>query len=74
MAAGEPHGLVHFGSYAMNVMRIEKGYKSWGSESTELTPIETRLERHNFEGEFIGKRPRSLAATRPSRCRWCSPC
>ena len=57
VAAGEPHGLVHFGSYAMNVMRIEKGYKGWGSElTTELTPIETRLERFvDFEGEFIGK-------------------
>lgn len=55
--AGEPHGLVHFGSYAMNVMRIEKGYKAWGSElTTEITPIEARLERFvDFDGEFIGK-------------------
>ncbi len=57
VAAGEPHGLVHFGSYAMNSMRIEKGYKAWGSElTTEITPIEARLERFvDFEGEFIGK-------------------
>ena len=42
--AGEPHGLVHFGSYAMNVMRIEKAYKAWGSElTTEITPVEARL-------------------------------
>jgi dimethylglycine dehydrogenase len=56
VAAGEPHGLVHFGAYAMNVMRIEKGYKAWGSElTTEITPVEARLERFvNFEGTFLG--------------------
>ena len=55
--AGEPHGMVHFGSYAMNVMRIEKGYKAWGSElTTEITPIEARIERFvDFDGEFVGK-------------------
>jgi dimethylglycine dehydrogenase len=57
VAAGEPHGMVHFGSYAMNVMRIEKGYKAWGSElTTEITPIEARLERFvDFDGDFVGK-------------------
>ena len=38
VAAGEPHGLVHFGSYAMNVMRIEKGYKGWGSSYDRTHP------------------------------------
>ena len=54
---GEPHGLVHFGSYAMNVMRLEKGYKAWGSElTTEITPIEARLERFvDFSRPFIGR-------------------
>ncbi|MFT5203599.1 MAG: dimethylglycine dehydrogenase [Candidatus Aldehydirespiratoraceae bacterium] len=57
VAAGEPHGIAHFGAYAMNVGRVEKGYKAWGSElTTEITPIEARLERFvDFEGEFIGK-------------------
>ncbi len=55
--AGEPHDMVHFGAYAMNVMRIEKGYKAWGSElTTEITPIEARIERFvDFDGEFVGK-------------------
>lgn len=55
--AGEPHDIVHFGSYAMNSMRIEKGYKAWGTElTTEITPIEARLERFvDFDGAFIGK-------------------
>ena len=57
VAAGEPLGLTHFGAYAMNVMRIEKGYKAWGSElTTEITPIEARLERFvDFERPFIGR-------------------
>lgn len=56
-AAGKPHGLVHFGSYAMNAMRLEKAYKAWGSElTTEITPIEARLERFvDFDRDFIGK-------------------
>ena len=57
VAAGEPHGMAHFGSYAMNVMRIEKGYKAWGSElTTEITPIEARLERFvDLSRPFIGR-------------------
>ncbi len=57
VAAGAPHAMVHFGSYAMNAMRIEKGYKAWGSElTTEITPIEARIERFvDFEGDFVGK-------------------
>ena len=57
VAAGEPHGMVHFGSYAMNVMRIEKGYKAWGSElTTEITPIEARIERFvDLSRPFMGR-------------------
>ncbi len=57
VAAGEPHGMVHFGSYAMNAMRIEKGYKAWGSElTTEITPVEARLERFvDWSRPFIGR-------------------
>ncbi|WP_420622771.1 FAD-dependent oxidoreductase [Candidatus Poriferisodalis sp.] len=55
--AGSPHGLVHFGSYAMNVMRIEKAYKAWGSElTTEITPVEARLGRFvDYSRPFIGR-------------------
>ena len=57
VAAGERHGMVHFGSYAMNVMRIEKGYKAWGSElTTEITPVEARLERFvDLSRPFVGR-------------------
>jgi len=55
--SGTPKGMVHYGSYAMNEMRIEKAYKAWGSElTTEITPIEARLERFVDQSkDFIGK-------------------
>lgn len=55
--SGEPHGLGHYGSYAMNVMRIEKGYKAWQSElTTEITPVEADLGRFvDYDSDFIGK-------------------
>ncbi len=56
-AEGEPHGIVDFGSYAMNAMRIEKGYKAWGAElTTEITPVEADLGRFvDYDKEFLGK-------------------
>ena len=59
VAAGESHGMVHFGSSAMNVLRLEKAYKAWGGElTTEITPIEARLERFvDLESgrDFLGR-------------------
>ena len=57
--AGEPHGLVHFGARAMNVMRIEKAYKAMGAElTTEITPVEADIERFvNYDKDFQGKEP-----------------
>ncbi len=56
-AQGEPHGIVDFGSYAMNAMRIEKGYKAWGAElTTEITPVEADLGRFvDYDKEFLGR-------------------
>lgn len=55
--AGSAHGIIDFGSYAMNAMRLEKAYKAWGSElTTEITPIEAGIERFvDFEKDFIGR-------------------
>ena len=55
--AGEPEGMVHFGAYAMNVMRIEKAYKAMGSElTTEITPVEAALDRFvDYDLDFQGK-------------------
>ena len=57
-AAGQPLGLRPFGAYAMDAMRIEKGYKSWKQDlSTDFTVLEAGLARFvNFEkGNFIGR-------------------
>ena len=55
--AGKELGLIDFGSYAMNVMRIEKAYKAMGSElTTEITPVEARIERFvDWGKEFKGR-------------------
>ena len=55
--AGAEHEIVDFGSYAMNVMRIEKGYKAWGGElTTEITPVEADIERFvSYDKDFKGK-------------------
>jgi len=42
--AGKPEGIGCFGAYAMNAMRLEKGYPAWGSDfTTERTPAETGM-------------------------------
>ena len=56
MRAGEAQRIVNFGLYAMNAMRMEKGYKGWGAElTTEVTPVEAGLERFvRLDKGFIG--------------------
>ena len=60
MAAGKPHGIRLFGTYAMNSLRMEKSYRGWGSElTTEIDMIEASMERFlRLDKEnFIGKGP-----------------
>jgi glycine cleavage system aminomethyltransferase T/glycine/D-amino acid oxidase-like deaminating enzyme len=41
---GEAHGLKHAGYHAMNTLRTESGYRSWGHDLTNVdTPIEAGL-------------------------------
>ena len=57
-AAGDPVALRPFGAYAMNSLRLEKGYRAWGTDlTTERTPIEAGLGHLvRTEGrEFIGR-------------------
>ncbi len=56
--AGEAFGIADFGVYAMNCLRMEKGYRGWGAELTnEITMIEADMERFvNYDkGEFVGR-------------------
>jgi dimethylglycine dehydrogenase len=57
-SAGKAYGIANYGLYAVNGMRIEKGYKAWGTELTnELTMLEADLPRFiDFsKADFIGK-------------------
>jgi len=56
MEAGTEYGIANFGTYAVNAMRMEKGYRAWGSElTTEITPIEAGLHRFvKLDKKFIG--------------------
>ncbi|MFX0547249.1 GcvT family protein [Roseovarius sp. S1116L3] len=55
--AGEPHGIGYYGAFAANSMRLEKGYRGWGSDlTTERTPAESGLATmikpgHDFTGD-----------------------
>jgi len=56
-AAGEPFGIADFGLYAMNSLRLEKGYAGWGAELTnEITPVEAGMLRFvRFDHDFRGR-------------------
>jgi dimethylglycine dehydrogenase len=58
MAAGRPHGMRLFGAYAMNSLRMEKAYRSWGSElTTEVDMFEASMARfiRLDKLDFIGR-------------------
>ena len=56
--AGLEEKIIDFGSHAMNSMRVEKGYRGWGTELTpEISVVEAGLDRFfNLEhkSNFIG--------------------
>ncbi|MGB1418677.1 MAG: glycine cleavage T C-terminal barrel domain-containing protein, partial [Candidatus Puniceispirillaceae bacterium] len=56
-AAGEAHGIANYGSFAMNAMRMEKGFKGAGELTNEVTLPEADVMRFvNLEtGDFIGR-------------------
>lgn len=56
-AAGRAHGIADFGLYAMNSLRLEKGYAGWGAEMTaEITPVEAGMLRFvRFDHPFRGR-------------------
>jgi len=55
--AGRPHGLVPAGYRAIDSLRLEKGYRAWGSDITpEDTPLEAGLEFAIAAGkDFLGR-------------------
>jgi len=59
MEAGAGFGIGHFGTFAVNAMRIEKGFKMWGSEmNLDCTALQAGLDpfiRFNKKADFKGK-------------------
>ncbi len=56
--AGKEFGIADFGLYAVNSLRIEKGYRGWGAELTnEVTMIDADMQRFLKldKDDFTGK-------------------
>jgi dimethylglycine dehydrogenase len=55
--AGEEHGIGNFGSYALNAMRLEKGFKGAGELTNEVTLPEADVMRFVKldKGAFVGR-------------------
>ena len=71
--SGEDLGITDFGSYALNAMRIEKGFHGWGSEiGPEYTLLDAGLERFAVpdKGPFIGRDALVQQLAEPRRYRY----
>ena len=58
-AAGIAHGICNFGSYALNAMRVEKGYHGWGADfGIEYTLFDAGLSKFAkmSKASFTGQR------------------
>jgi len=54
--AGETHGIADYGSFAMNVMRIEKGFKGAGELTNEVTLAEADVLRFaRTDKDYLGR-------------------
>jgi len=72
--AGEAHGILDYGSFAMNVMRMEKGFKGAGELTNEVTLPEADVMRFAKpdKGDFIGRTEtiRSVKAAENNTMPW----
>lgn len=69
-AAGAPFDMVDYGSFAMNVMRMEKGFKGAGELTNEVTLPEADVMRFaRTDKAYLGKEA-TLAVTEPEALRW----
>jgi dimethylglycine dehydrogenase len=67
---GQKFGIANYGLYAVNSMRMEKGYKAWSSELTnELNMLEADMARFfaSSKPDFVGKAATLSRPPRPLR-------
>ena len=70
--AGEELGLRDYGSFAMNAMRMEKGFKGAGELTNEVTLPEAGVMRWvKIDKQFVGKEP-TLSTTPRWHCAYLS--
>ena len=75
MAAGQPLGLKPFGMFALNSLRIEKGYRAWkGDLSTDYTVLQGGLDRFVdwAKPDFRGKHALEAEKQRGVTKRFCT--
>jgi dimethylglycine dehydrogenase len=66
--AGKAHGLANYGSFAMNAMRMEKGFKGAGELTNEVTLPEADVMRFvKLDKPFRGKAATEAALAKPLR-------
>jgi len=66
--SGRTLGIANYGLYAVNSMRLEKGYKAWSTELTnELNMLEADMSRFfsTKKDDFVGKSATLAQASRP---------
>ncbi len=61
--AGQPHGMVPFGSKALEMMRMEKAYRGGHELANDASPVHTDQMRFvKFDKEFVGRDALALRA------------
>lgn len=65
--AGEAHGIADYGSFTMNALRMEKGFKGAGELTNEVTLPEADVMRFvkTGKGDFIGREATLAAMQKP---------
>jgi len=66
-AAGEAHGIADYGSFTMNALRMEKGFKGAGELTNEVTLPEADVMRFvkTDKGDFLGRQATLSAMQKP---------
>ena len=74
-AAGQPHGIIAAGRAAFSALRLEKGYRSWGTDmTTEHDPFEAglafsvKLAKEDFVGKAALEGRSEEGSARRLRC------
>jgi dimethylglycine dehydrogenase len=71
--AGKAHGIVNYGSFAMNSMRMEKAFPGAGELTNEVTLPEANVSRFiNLDKEYLGlaQTKASVAEMEAGKSRW----